>query len=173
MDVRAQEKSEKLLPLEYQAISGYFIKIIDFRFIVFGFYITAIGLLFSGAIESYKLVVIIILTVFIWLLEIRNRALANNLIERGIKIEENIYGEEIAIEENMFFHRMRYGLGGKYQIYKPGGGGEAAHVFGVKIKNPLVFKSKEYSAYLITHTFIFDLAYLTAIIWSFIGLLIN
>ncbi len=156
--------NKDFLLAEYQALSEYFMRAIDFRFIVFGFYITTLGLILADKVKPYKLIIIIILTILIWLLELRNRGLAGSMIERGIEIENSIYGEEASIEENTFFYRIKYGGPGKNPTQMEIRKGETTRIFGIKIKSGLLFHNKDYRFYIISHSFIFDFAYLGAIL---------
>lgn len=156
--------TKDVLIAEYQALSSYFMKVIDFRFIVFGFYITTIGLILADKVKPYKLIIIIVITILIWLLELRNRGLSGSLIERGIQIENEIYKDDDLFEYNTFFYMMKYGGSGKNATIKKIREGDKTRIFGININSGLIFQTKDYRFYIISHSFIFDFAYLCAIV---------
>ena len=172
---------DEFLLTEYSAVSSYFNQVINFRFVTFGFFITVVGFIFSNKPNSgdgtFSGCIIIALTVIVWLLELRNRSLSKTLTGRGMEIEllidEDIENNIIMTmkEENpsdddlkilRFFHRMEKGE-------KSGG---EARLFGHKIGNIEISYNNDnknaapYKLYLISHSFLFDLAYSLTIWFS-------
>lgn len=73
---------------EYQALVSYFGTVITFRFTTASFYIAAIGLIFSANnIQSSTYLLVAFVTIAVWILELRNRAIFRRLIARGTEIE--------------------------------------------------------------------------------------
>jgi hypothetical protein len=135
------------LNTEYTAVSAYFNQVINFRFTSFGFFIAIIGFLFSQNLNqgNLKYWVILIMTIIVWMIELRNRNLASQLMKRAKEIEnffftspktENEIQESIKNNENSsihFFHSIEEGQkdGGKPKL------------FGIPMKNPMLYCVKE------------------------------
>ncbi len=77
---------------EYTALSSYFNTVITFRFTTLSLYLAAIGFIVSGTLSKEKSALLIGMSVALWLLELRNRSLFNNLAERGSQIEREYWG---------------------------------------------------------------------------------
>lgn len=77
---------------EYTALSSYFTTVITFRFTLLGFYLAATGLIVGGGLSREKAGLLLGLSIALWLLELRNRSLFNNLAERGMQIEREYWG---------------------------------------------------------------------------------
>lgn len=99
---------------EYQAVVDYHASIVSSRFTIAGLYVAAVGFMaaavFAGDTTwSARLAgsaLALWLTVCLWVLELRSRALFTNLAHRGIDIEHRYWG--LVNEEwfNGFFSRQ-------------------------------------------------------------------
>lgn len=85
---------------EYSAVVSYHSSIVNSRFTIAGLYVAAVGFL-AGAIlkENASIIARIAgsglgcwLTLCLWILELRSRALFTNLAHRGMDIEHNYWG---------------------------------------------------------------------------------
>ncbi len=84
------------LRTEYQAISSYFGTVVTFRFTLLGFYLAAVGVIYSRVVTiGYRRekFILILLTFCTYLIELRNRSLYWNLACRGESIEAIWWGE--------------------------------------------------------------------------------
>lgn len=85
---------------EYAAVVGYHTAIVNSRFTVAGLYVAAVGFLASAVLGKDISPIIRVagsglacwLTVCLWVLELRSRALFTNLAHRGIDIEHRYWG---------------------------------------------------------------------------------
>ena len=75
------------LRTEYQALCSYFGNIITFRFMVLGFFLAAVGLIVSSEKVPTPGPILIAFAASIWLIDIRNRVLMYQLLQRVRKIE--------------------------------------------------------------------------------------
>ena len=102
--------------IEYQVVSDYHSSIVSSRFTVAGLYVAAIGFV-AGAVFSADTswwarwagsVLALWLSICLWVLELRSRALFTNIAHRGIEIEHKYWGlTDIETEWfNGFFSRM-------------------------------------------------------------------
>jgi hypothetical protein len=82
------------LRAEYAALSNYFNSLISFRLTLLGFYIAAIGFLVSSTwpIQFHVSVLGILLTLSLYLFELRTRILFQHLSKRAIEIEQIEWG---------------------------------------------------------------------------------
>ena len=91
-----QERIDKPDPedvrTEYAALSSYATTVVRFRFTLLGFYLAAVGLIVASSLSKEKAALLLGLTVVLWLLELRNRSLLNNLAQRGMQIEREYWG---------------------------------------------------------------------------------
>jgi len=175
---------EHFLLTEYSSISSYFNQVINFRFTTFGFFIAVIGFLFSNEDvfkdETILGWIIVVLTVIVWLLELRNRSLSRSLTKRGKEIEllidddikdqiKKIMKTENPSDDDLkklrFFHRLEKGEenGGKPRLF----GQEIGNIKLMEDRNDKKKDEAPYKLYLISHGFIFDISYLLTIIFSF------
>jgi len=172
------------LSTEYSAISSYFNNIINFRFIVFGFFIASLGLIISGDFNIFKAVILLVLAIFMWILELRNKGLTKLLEDRGKDIEK-IWNKKDRTNQLRFFQRMK---GTENE-------GEVTRLFGRPIKNkPLLVyykkdlikiigipvskakikdKEKLFKYYLISHSFVIEISYSLTIACSLIYIAIS
>jgi len=189
------------LNTEYSSISSYFNQVINFRFVSFGFFITVIGLLFSevsnGTLPiNTRYWVILILTILVWMLELRNRSLSAQLSKRAKEIEEYFFPEKKTGEEqklktreklsaNHFFHILDnenkeaektriFGIPCSpcplYTIIQTQGNIEMKiRLKTVKQENKTVNSS--FTLFFLSHSFVMDATYTIAIIVSIIKLI--
>jgi len=162
-----EDKKNSFLEIEYTVLSSYFIQIISFRFITFGFFITAIGFIFTqdnlndNQILSFSF--LLILTLVVFLIEMRNRTLASTVIERCKNIEE-MFLEIRGLENKPFYNLITTEDHTKRLKIKP-------NFLGVDFpdtKIPTITNLKDYitsrkdmekSKYLFSHSFAIDIAY--------------
>ncbi len=177
MSAQKAETNNEFLVAEYSALSAYFNTIINFRMIVFGFFTASISVLLTSKMDSlFRAIAVFILTLMIWLLELRNRSISAYLTERGSEIENSISWKEVHVPGMSFFHYMHYGKGEAEEI----------RTFWYQFKNlvipdymkpgrsrqlPKIEGNPKY--YLISHTFVFDVTYSVVLIISFLSILIQ
>jgi len=152
-NVKLQIKND-ILVAEYTAIIGHFNTTVNFRIVVFGFYIAAICIIFPSMLTNWwGSLFILIFTIFIWILELRNRGLADSLLNRGYEIEKSRVWKSNLVNGIPFCQRSKYGSRGE-----PKKGdkkvGDDIRVFWFHFKNINVYKD----LFLFTHTFIFDVS---------------
>src|SRR4030095_15276633 len=81
------------LRAEYSALSAYFNTVVTFRFTTLGFYLAAVALICSGETPSRsKAFVLLVITVSLYLVELRNRTLYKNVSDRAMQIEREYWG---------------------------------------------------------------------------------
>jgi hypothetical protein len=88
---------------EYTALSSYATTIVTFRFTLLGFYLAAAGLIIGSPPSKGKAVLLLGLSVSLWLLELRNRSLLDNLSYRGMQIERKYWGYRGLMAYDPFF----------------------------------------------------------------------
>jgi hypothetical protein len=84
--------NEENIRAEYAALNSYGNQVVSFRFTLVGFYLAFIGLIMTGSPSVGKAFLILWLSIVLWILELRNRALLSNLSERGMQIERDYWG---------------------------------------------------------------------------------
>ena len=81
------------LRAEYSALSAYFNTVVTFRFTTLGFYLAAVALICGGEAPSRsRAFVLLVITVSLYLVELRNRTLYKNLSDRAMQIEREGWG---------------------------------------------------------------------------------
>lgn len=92
MGCKMNDKENKFLLAEYAALSNFFTQIINFRFITFGFFITAVGFIFTQTNSDHNnnlpFFFLLVLTFIVFIIEMRNRTLSSTIIERCKQIEK-------------------------------------------------------------------------------------
>ena len=174
-------KEENFLITEYEQICQYFINIGNYRFLLFGFYSASVGLIItSDEMDLIKRLLIFVLTIFIWIMEMRNRSLAKTLKERGIEIESNyINSKKKTLHFFNYLDEKREEMGGR--------------IFGIKFENIPILKEvvvdkkpkyqffpkkndlsdAKYVYYLFSFSFAVDIAYFLAIVFSIFDLYLH
>jgi hypothetical protein len=79
------------LRVEYVALSHYYSTLIGFRLTLLGFYLAAIALILSNTwpISFPRVVLALLLTISLYLFELRTRTLFHHLAKRGMEIEQH------------------------------------------------------------------------------------
>jgi hypothetical protein len=81
---------------EYSALSSYFKTVVNFRFQTFAFYLAAVSLILSKWNSAWstrrEAFVLMVVTMSAYMIELRNRTLYNNLADRAIQIEHDVWG---------------------------------------------------------------------------------
>ncbi len=185
---------------EYSSISSYFNQVINFRFVSFGFFITVVGFLFSEVSYRTESIntrywVILILTILVWMLELRNRSLSAQLSTRAKEIEKYFFHEDIPSEEeinkrekssaNHFFHILDnenkeaektriFGIPHSprplYTIIQTQG--NIKMKIGLKtVKQENKTTDSSFTLFFLSHSFVMDVSYTIAIIASIIKLI--
>ena len=98
--IRPSTYKEEDTRAEYSAVVGYHTAIVNSRFTVAGLYVAAVGFLAGAVFGKDTSAVARIagsglacwLTLCLWILELRSRALFTNLAHRGIDIEHRYWG---------------------------------------------------------------------------------
>jgi len=77
---------------EYAAVNSYSSTVATFRFTLVGFFLAAVGLVVRDGIPRDDALLLLALSLCLWILELRNRALLGNLSGRALQIERDIWG---------------------------------------------------------------------------------
>ena len=85
-------QDEANLRTEYSAICANLNQLASFRFTLVGFYVAAIGLIFSADTGTDKFFLLLWISLCFWILELRNRGLHSNMTARGAQIERDYWG---------------------------------------------------------------------------------
>ncbi|NMC30513.1 MAG: hypothetical protein GYA45_10625 [Pelolinea sp.] len=181
------KKSGNFLETEYSVVSSYFQQIINFRFITFGFFITAIGFSFakdngiSKTNNPLSWIIMLFLTIAVWIIEMRNRTLSSSLIHRGKQIEEELYylgtiqnGNEpffhmLSKDENTSIEKPRF-LGFLFpnirlwKINKNGSFGKIEFLFNEDKLEEKKEDNKSITVFLFSHSFAIDFMYLLSFV---------
>jgi hypothetical protein len=91
---------------EYSAIASYFNTVVQFRFTTLGFFIAAVGFILSGEITKSKAALLLVIAIAMYIIELRNRTLYNNLSDRAIDIERIHWGHSGPSAYRAFFSHM-------------------------------------------------------------------
>lgn len=86
---KGEKCAQDNLRTEYTALSSYFGTVITFRFTTLGLYLAAAGLILQAAtlVSSEKGFLLLCVTLPIWIVELRNRTIFRDLVNRGMEIE--------------------------------------------------------------------------------------
>ena len=157
----------KITIAEYSAISTQFSSVINFRVLVFSFFIAVISLTFMSNMGNvWKSLFLIIFTLIIWALELRNREVSHILLIRGCDIENSKQWKDCLVEGIPYFNRMLYGSKGKNSTNESD---EVIKVFWFSFKNLQIGED----LYFFTHRFVLDITYALTIVFSIISLIVN
>ena len=74
---------------EYSELSRYLAEVVKFRFVILSFYVGGSALLIAQATSKWQYLFLTVLSLFLWLAELRNRTLYTQLGMRGVWIEKN------------------------------------------------------------------------------------
>lgn len=135
---------------EYLALNAYGGQVVSFRFQLVGFYMAAVGLLAVSCIEANtKGILLLWISVVLWLLELRNRSLIDNISKRGMQIECEYWGYRGDKSFEAFIGRQNRP---KYDLNDY----DFTTIMGViKVRWPL------------SHTLVLDIMYMLVIIYAF------
>ena len=76
---------------EYSELSRYLTEVVKFRFVILSFYVGGSALIFVQATSRWQYMFLAVLSLFLWLAELRNRILYTQLGMRGAWIERNAW----------------------------------------------------------------------------------
>lgn len=91
---------------EYQAVAQYMNNLVTFRFTALGFYLAAIGFIAGKDTNASAAALLIGITVAVWIIDLRNRALIASVSGRGVQIEREEWGLRGTRTYDGFFSRM-------------------------------------------------------------------
>lgn len=81
------------LRTEYTALSSYYNTVVTFRFTTLGFFLASVGLIVNAPIKScHQGTLLLLITIGLWIVELRNRSLFRCLANRAIQIERDCWG---------------------------------------------------------------------------------
>ena len=87
---------------EYSALTAHARQVVAVRFSLFGGFLAGCGLIVGGANPSAaKFGFLVALSIILWLLDLRNRALLNALDERAMEIENTRWGYGTSQEQQL------------------------------------------------------------------------
>lgn len=151
------------LRAEYAALSNYFNSLITFRLTLLGFYLAAIGLIVAGTNWPISLPISllgIVLTVSLYIFELRTRIIFHHLAKRAIEIEQvnwNFKGQKDALP---FFSRQFPQYLESYEVIKDDYFATSIQILG-KIKT---IRSK-----FVSHSFALDILYWGVLIFFIVS----
>lgn len=158
------EISKEELLTEYLALSNFFNTLITFRLTLLGFYIAAVGLIVSGnwPIPIPISMLAIVITVALYLFELRTRILFHHIAKRAISIEMVDWDLKNYQDELPFFSRLfpqfikPYIVNSKFDYYSTP----------IKILGFITFRWKY-----LRHSLALDMLYLGMLIFFIISIL--
>lgn len=166
----------RFLQIEYAQISSYHTNVITFRFTVFGIYLGALGILIKEGLELKSAVFSLILTIIVFILEMRNRTLSKTLEDRCRDIE-CLMDKKLGKWDKKphFFNNLKYKkekIGGRFlfweipncPIYGKRKEGEKIEWF-PSMKNEK-FNDYDYVYFLLSHSFAIDFSLTLALFYS-------
>ena len=103
---QTSDDDQENLRTEYQSLSQFFNTVVTFRFTVLGFFLAALALLLSTGLTPTKGIAILLIDTALWLVELRNRTLYDNLSARGMQIERENWGYSGARAYHPFFSHL-------------------------------------------------------------------
>ncbi len=103
---KEKEPDPQDVRVEYSALSSYFSTVVQFRFTTLGFFIAAIGFILSGDITKSKALLLLFITLALYMIELRNRTLYNNLSDRAMQIERHCWGYKGSKAYDPFYSHM-------------------------------------------------------------------
>lgn len=150
-DIRRVNEKPNNLRSEYVALSNYFNSLVSFRLTLLGFYLAAIGFMVSGTwpIPIPVSLLGILLTIALYLFELRTRILFHHLSKRAIEIEQVEW--EYREGELPFYSRQFPTYLERYSVNITG----SYYTASTKIFGIIPIKGK-----FITHSFALDLIYI-------------
>lgn len=164
MDNEINKIKEENIRTEYAALTSYGNQVVSFRFTLVSFYIAAIGLIMSGEPSKTKLWLLLWISITLWLLELRNRALLSNLSERGMQIERLYWGYRGDKAYDPFIcHQNKEKPPDDLDASEPPGP-DSFKIFFWKMQPPMKYNP-------VTHTFALDLMYIGVILFTIYQLL--
>jgi len=149
------------LRTEYSALSNYHNRVITFRFTTVAFFIAAVAFILRiDKLDFEHYLLLLLISLGIWIIELRNRAIFDNLLRRGRKIEE--YWGSINRGDLPFYSHMT-----PIEIYKDRKIVPDNVQFFDKTR---IAGFHRFSARYISHTLGLDIVYLSVIGYSIWGL---
>lgn len=155
MVVATPEAKQQFLLAEYAALAEYYGKIITFRFTTAAFFVAAVALVLQAQERQANYVLLLAVSLGIWLVELRNRAIFHSLLRRAWRIERAFLPDELPL----FTHMAPLEAAKELPDIKP-----AQHTDRTR-----VFLSERFPLPIATHTVGFDILYLSVMayaIWS-------
>ena len=101
---KSNKPSDDDIRTEYTSLSSYVREIVKFRFTLLGLFLATSGFIVGGTNPSKeKFVLLAALSIGLWLLELRNRALLIELDTRAMQIENEYWKYQGAKADEPFF----------------------------------------------------------------------
>ena len=92
---------------EYEALTAYGRQIVTVRYTLFGFFLPTVGLvILRGSPSEGEYLLFCFLTIGLWILELRNRALLIELDDRGMQIENEYWKYDGEKKDDPFISRQ-------------------------------------------------------------------
>jgi hypothetical protein len=87
-----KEETENLRT-EYTALTSYSTTVVNFRFTVLGLYLAAVGIILGGKQPTWEIYFLLcLITICVFMIELRNQSLLKNISNRGMQIEHKYWG---------------------------------------------------------------------------------
>ena len=147
---------------EYTALARYFGQVIGFRFTAATIYFAGIAFILQAGLSRSKLVLMLIFSIGMWIVEIRNRGIFYVLGARGMQIERDYWGYKDKLAYSSFFQRMFRAE----PLKGPAEDTEKPAPDPVRILIWMCTEPPRWIEKLISHTMGFDLVYLGVIVFS-------
>jgi hypothetical protein len=83
------QRDTKNLPVIYNSLLAYINTVVTFRFTTLSLYLAAVAIILGGNLTFGKYFLLILLTISLYIIEIRNRILKNELEAQAIQIQKH------------------------------------------------------------------------------------
>lgn len=130
---------------KYRTLLDYINSVVTFRFTTLGFFLAAVALILSGAPTLGKYILLCLITIALYIIELRNRFLKNRLDLQRKNIEKKWGFDENGMDDN-----------------EP----EPTYIFFIPFKTEKNSKNEDYVKSGITHSLALDLLYFVILFYA-------
>jgi len=178
MGSSSQSDRNEFLRTEYTALTTYFGTVTTFRFTTMSFFIAAMAFVVQKDtdLKWFHYVLLLLITFGAWVVELRNRSLSYNLENRAKEIEAEwrtaqpkIPAEEPAVGDSSEKPVIAPAPGNPFFMHMISAEDDKPY----EDKTRLIFRRRPFHCWFITHANGLDLIYLSALLYSFCGVIQN